>query len=149
MMNLKPVVLVAEDDPDDQALLREAFAQAKLGLDLRIVRDGAELLDYLRGQGAFAGQDCPRPSLVLLDLNMPGMDGREALQQIKSDPRLRTLPVVVLTTSSAAEDIAATYARGASAYIPKPNTYQGLVDIVRTVGAFWLKTNVLPAEEDR
>jgi CheY-like chemotaxis protein len=140
------VVLVAEDDPDDRLLLRDAFDQADIELDIRVVDNGTELLDYLQRRGPYTAENAPRPSIVLLDLNLPQIDGREALRAIKRDLALRTIPIVILTTSRSAEDILTTYDRGAAAYIPKPSSYQGLVNIVRTLCEFWFRTSLLPTE---
>ncbi len=124
-------------------MLRDAFGEARLGIDLRSVADGVELLDYLRRRGQHA--DAPRPALILLDLNMPRMDGREALAQIKGDPQLRSIPVVVLTTSKDEQDVATTYGLGVNAFITKPVTYLGLVEVMKVVTRFWLEIVDLPA----
>lgn len=146
----KPVtILIAEDDSDDRKLLQEAFAQALLPSDLRFVRDGEELLDYLHRRGAYvAPASAPRASLLLLDLNMPRKDGREALQEIKADPRFHTLRVIILSTSKAQEDIAHTYRLSATSYIAKPATFEGLIDIVKSLGKYWLDTVELPEHGD-
>jgi CheY-like chemotaxis protein len=143
-----PIVLLAEDDPDDRLLLRDAFDHADVELDIRVVGSGEELLDYLQQRGPYTAANAPRPSIVLLDLNLPRIDGREALRAIKRDPALRCIPIVVLTTSKTAEDILTTYDRGAAAYISKPNSYQGLVGIVRTLCQFWFRTSLLPSEDN-
>src|SRR5436305_10219547 len=111
MANAKPItILMADDDPDDRQLTKEAFEEARLANDLRFVEDGVELLDYLHRRGKYADPaSAPRPGLILLDLNMPRKDGREALRELKTDPRFRTIRVIVLTTSKAEEDIARTY----------------------------------------
>jgi len=146
----KPItILMADDDPDDRAMTAEAFAEAKLANDLRFVEDGAELLDYLHRRGKFADPaSSPRPSLVLLDLNMPRLDGREALARIKADPVFRALRVVVLTTSKAEEDILRTYNLSAASYIAKPVTFEALVEVVRTLGKYWLEIVELPDNGD-
>jgi two-component system response regulator len=139
------VILIADDDPDDRRLTREAFDEAKLANDLRFVEDGAELLDYLFRRGQYADpQSSPRPGLLLLDLNMPKVDGRQALERIKQDPDLRRLRVVVLTTSKAEEDILRSYNLSASSYITKPVTFDALVEVVRTLGRYWLEIVELP-----
>ena len=136
---------MADDDADDRQLTKEAFDEARLGNDLRFVEDGVELLDYLNQRGKFADPaQSPRPSLILLDLNMPRKDGREALRELKADPRFRAIRVVILTTSKAEEDIARTYELTATSYITKPITFDALVDVVRTLGKYWLEIVELP-----
>ncbi len=146
MKAVKPItILVADDDPDDRQLTREAFDEAKLANDLRFVHDGIELLDYLRRRGKYADPaDSPRPGIILLDLNMPRKDGREALAEMKADPRLKTIRVIIMTTSKAEEDILRTYDLSASSYITKPVSFEGLVDVVRTLGKYWLEIVELP-----
>ena len=140
-----PTVLVAEDDPDDRDLTREAFAATRAAGDLRFVEDGQELLDYLYRRGPYAAEGvAPHPDLLLLDLNMPRLDGREALRQIKSDPDLRRLRVVVLTTSRAPEDILAAYDISASSYIAKPTSYRHLLQVVESLAHYWLEVVELP-----
>ena len=131
------VLLMAEDDEDDRLLTRDAFAESRLKNELRFVEDGVELLSYLRREGKYA--DAPRPGVILLDLNMPRKDGREALQEIKADPDLRRIPIVVMTTSSAEEDIVRSYDLGASSYITKPVTFEGLVEVMRGFGRYWIE----------
>ena len=139
-------VLVAEDDEEDRMRVKEAWTETQLSDDLRFVVGGEELMEYLRGSGRFADPAvAPRPGLILLDLNMPRKDGREALLEIKSDPLLRDIPVVVLTTSAADEDIARSYYSGGSGYIPKPQTFDVLVDVVRRIGGYWIGTVALPS----
>lgn len=131
-------ILMADDDPDDRLLTRDAFSTARVRNDLRFVEDGEELLEYLRRQGRYAPPaDAPRPGIILLDLNMPRLDGREALRELKSDPDLRRIPVVVLTTSNAEQDILRSYDLGANSYITKPVTFAALVDVVSTLGRYW------------
>ncbi len=144
----KPItILMADDDADDRQMTLEAFEASRLANDLRFVEDGAELMDYLQRRGKYAdGADAPRPGLILLDLNMPKKDGREALREIKADPRLRNIRVVVMTTSKAEEDILRTYDLGAESYVTKPVTFDSLVDVVRTLGRYWLEIVELPAE---
>ena len=150
MPSPKPItILMADDDPDDRQLTREAFAEAKLANDLRFVEDGVELLDYLHRRGKYADPAAsPRPGLILLDLNMPRKDGREALQEIKQDPRFRPIRVIVLTTSKAEEDILRTYNLSAASYITKPVTFESLVDVVKTLGKYWLEIVELPENGD-
>lgn len=144
--NRNPVViLMADDDADDRLMTREAFEESKLGNDFRVVEDGEELLAYLRRQGKFADPaSAPRPGVILLDLNMPRKDGREALKEIKADPDLRRIPVVILTTSKAEEDIYRTYDLGANSYIMKPVTFDGLVEVMRGLGRYWVEIVELP-----
>jgi two-component system, response regulator len=140
-------ILMAEDDPDDQLLTSEALQENRLANDLHVVADGVELLDFLYRRGKYTGQQTPRPGLILLDLNMPKMDGREALAVIKADPQLRSIPVVVLTTSQAEEDIQQSYDTGANSYISKPVTFEGLVHSMRTLGLYWFALVELPSRE--
>ena len=137
-------ILLAEDDPDDRLLLQEALQEGRLANELTCVEDGEELLDYLHQRGKWAG-GAPRPGLILLDLNMPKLDGREALRAIKADPSLRQIPVVVLTTSKAEEDVLRSYDLGANSFITKPVTFQSMVDLMRVLGRYWLEIVELPA----
>jgi CheY-like chemotaxis protein len=137
-------ILMAEDDPDDQLLVERAFASANLAPDLRFVNDGEELLDYLYHRDGHSEETSPRPGLILLDLNMPKKDGREALMEIKADPALRHIPVIVLTTSNREEDIFHAYALGASSYIVKPVVFSDLVEMVKTLDTYWLEIVKLP-----
>lgn len=139
------VILMADDDPDDRQMTQEALAKSRLANDLRFVEDGEELIDYLKRRGKYADPDTsPRPGLILLDLNMPRKDGRDALQEIKADPELKRTRVIVMTTSKAEEDIARTYDLSAASYISKPVTFEALVDVVRTLGKYWLEIVELP-----
>ncbi len=139
------VILLADDDADDRKLTREAFEEAKLANELRFVEDGAELLEYLFRQGKYTDPaSSPRPGIILLDLNMPKVDGREALVRIKADPELKRLRIIVLTTSKAEEDILRSYNLSASSYITKPVTFEALVDVIRTLGKYWLEIVELP-----
>jgi CheY-like chemotaxis protein len=148
MRQKRPItLLLAEDDPDDRMLIRDALREAKLANELHTVTDGEELLDYLHRRGRYGSElPAPRPGLVLLDLNMPRKDGREALQEIKSDPELRHIPVVVLTTSKAEEDILRSYDLGANSFITKPVTFQSLVEVMRTLEKYWFEIVELPRE---
>ena len=138
------IVLMADDDPDDCELVDAAFSEIENGNEIRFVEDGVELLQYLRGEGPYDEPGtAPRPDLILLDLNMPKIDGREALAEIKADPNLRRIPVVVLTTSKAEEDIFRTYDLGVAGYITKPATFQGLVDMSRSIDQYWHHTVVI------
>jgi CheY-like chemotaxis protein len=141
----KIVILVADDDEDDQLFTREAFEESKLSVDIRFVNDGLELLDYLKQQNKYADPlDCPSPSLILLDLNMPKMDGREALKEIKSDTTLKTIPVVALTTSKAEQDVLRTYELGINSFITKPVAIGDFIEIAKTLGHYWLDIVQLP-----
>lgn len=146
--NGKPItLLMADDDADDRMLTKEAMQEALVINDLRFVEDGEELMDYLHQQGRYADPDSsPRPGLILLDLNMPKKDGREALKEIKADPELRRIPIVVLTTSKAEEDVWRTYEMGVSSYITKPVTFEGLIDVMKTLKKYWLEIVELPPE---
>ena len=136
---------MADDDEDDRLLAREALVEARVPGDFRFVPDGEHLLDYLYQRENYADPACaPRPGLILLDLNMPRMDGREALRRIRSDPAFRSLPVVVMTTSRAASDIAHGYDSGDNTVIAKPVTFDGMVDVMRTLGRYWLEIAELP-----
>lgn len=140
-------ILMADDDADDRMLAVEALEESRVINDFRCVADGVELLDYLQRRGKFADPaTSPRPGLILLDLNMPRKDGREALTAIKADPELRRIPVVVLTTSKAEEDVFSTYDLGVSSYIAKPVTFQGLVEVMKTLGRYWLEIVELPVD---
>lgn len=141
-------ILMADDDADDRLLAREAMEETRLANDFRFVCDGEELLRYLRHEGPYADPaSSPRPGLILLDLNMPRMDGREALAEIKRDPALRRIPVVVMTTSKAEEDIFRSYEGGAASFIPKPVTFEGLVEVMKTLGRYWVQIVELPKND--
>ena len=147
---MKPItILMADDDAEDRQLTKEAFAENHLKNDLRFVENGEELLDYLNRRGKFTDPETsPRPGVILLDLNMPRKDGREALQEIKADPRFKSIRVVVMTTSQADEDIAQTYSLSASSYITKPVTFEGLLEVIRVLGKYWLEIVHLPEGTD-
>jgi len=139
------VLLMADDDLEDCMLVKEALADSRLANDLRFVHDGEELLAYLRHEGPYADpDDAPHPGLILLDLNMPRMDGREALAELKGDRHLHKIPVVVLTTSQADEDICRSYDLGVNSYITKPVTFDALVDIIGALGKYWFEIVELP-----
>lgn len=143
-------ILVADDDADDRMMIRDALQENRLANDVHFVEDGEELMQYLRGQGKYATEGaCPVPGLILLDLNMPKMDGREALKEIKGDPKLRGIPVVVLTTSKAEEDVYRTYNLGVNSFITKPVTFENLVTITRELGRYWFEIVELPPAKDR
>lgn len=135
-------VLIADDDEDDRLLARDALDKNTLPKNLRFVSGGEELLRYLRCEEGDTSR--PRPGIILLDLNMPGMDGRETLAAIKADPRLRNIPVIVLTTSGFERDVQAAYDLGASSYVLKPSTFAGLVDTLDVLIRYWLQAVQLP-----
>jgi CheY-like chemotaxis protein len=138
-------ILMADDDQDDCLLVSRAFKASRLSNDLRFVQDGEDLMDYLYQRGRYTEPvQAPRPGLILLDLNMPRKDGREALQEIKSDPGLREIPVVVLTTSKDEEDVFRSYDLGANSYITKPVTFGALVDVIKSLGKYWFEIVELP-----
>ncbi|PYQ58933.1 MAG: two-component system response regulator [Acidobacteria bacterium] len=140
------VILLAEDDADDRLLVREALTEGRVVNELRCVEDGEELLDYLHRRGRYTDpEESPRPGLVLLDLNMPRKDGREALREIKADPDLKRIPVVVMTTSKAEEDIFRSYDLGANSYITKPVTFERLVELMKVLGRYWIEFVELPS----
>ncbi len=141
-------ILMADDDPDDRLLVQDAFEEVHLNNQFAYVEDGIELLDYLNRRGAYAHlAGTSLPGLILLDLNMPKKDGREALKEIKADPVLRSIPIVILTTSSAEEDILRTYDLGANSFIVKPVTFDKLVDIIRRVTNYWFEIVRLPPNQ--
>ena len=140
-MSSRPILLV-EDNPDDVELTRIAFAEARIDNPLHVVGNGVEALDYLFGRGAHAGRGGEdAPALVLLDLNMPRMDGREVLQSIRAEASTRSLPVVVMTTSAEPFDVEACYALGANSYIRKPVDFDQFMGAVKQVGMYWLVLN--------
>jgi CheY-like chemotaxis protein len=143
---VKPnVIVMAEDDVDDQLLVKEALSEAQWDADLRFVENGEELLDYLFHRGKYnGGSASPRPGLILLDLNMPRKDGRSVLKEIKNNEDLRRIPVVVLTTSKADTDIESIYQLGANSFISKPVQFEGLVNVMRLLGQYWFKAVQLP-----
>jgi CheY-like chemotaxis protein len=142
-----PTVLLVDDDEEDRAQIGEALVQAMPGVRIQSLRDGQELLDYLRATGDVTSESSRvRPGLILLDLNMPRMDGREALRLIKTDPSLRGIPVVVLTVSNGESDIWESYDQGVAGFVTKPTTIDELTEVVRTLGVYWLRTVHLPPE---
>jgi len=143
-------ILVADDDADDRMMIEEALRENRLANDLHFVSDGEDLLDYLHHRGKFSDPvKNPKPGLILLDLNMPKKDGREALREIKSDPLLRGIPVIVLTTSKAEEDVYRTYDLGVNSFITKPVTFDSLVSITRDLGKYWFEIVELPSVLER
>jgi two-component system, response regulator len=144
-MNSKLIILLADDDPDDRLMTKEALEESRLLNPLVAVEDGEELLEYLRRTGRYTHLiDEPLPGLVLLDLNMPRMDGREALKEIKTDPALCHIPIIILTTSKAEEDIYRTYNLGVNSFITKPVSFNSLVDLMKHLGKYWFEIVTLP-----
>ena len=138
-------ILLADDDEDDRLMARDALRDARVHNELRFAIDGVDLLQYLRREGPYAAEGAaPRPGLILLDLNMPRMDGREALVEIKQDPTLRSIPVVVLTTSKAEEDLIRSYELGVNSFITKPVTFLGLVEVMKVFKRYWIEIVDLP-----
>jgi len=139
------VILMADDDDDDRLLARDALSECRIDGNLHFVENGEELMDYLCRRGKYQSSgNAPRPGLILLDLNMPRKDGREALKEIKADPELRRIPVVVLTTSKADTDIGAVYELGANSFISKPFQFEALVKVMKLIAQYWLQTVELP-----
>ena len=152
MLNLKcsQTILMADDDDDDRALVKSAFEESRLAGEIHFVHDGEELLDYLRRRGKYASLiGVPLPQLILLDLNMPRKDGREALKEIKADPELRAIPIVVLTTSRTEEDVYRTYDLGVNSFIVKPVSFDALVEIVKVLRRYWFEVVQLPEARPR
>jgi CheY-like chemotaxis protein len=147
----KPItILMADDDPDDCLLVKEAFEESRLLNEVLFVHDGENLMDYLYRRGKYSDPaDSPRPGLILLDLNMPRKDGRQALEEIKADPDLRTIPVLVLSTSKDQEDILRSYDQGACSFVTKPASFEGLVEFVRSLKEYWLELVTLPTESEK
>ena len=148
MIQAQPIViLMADDDEDDILLTQKALEKGKLLNMLYSVRDGEELLDYLLHRGAYTdSEQAPRPGIILLDLNMPKKDGREALKEIKSDPDLQDIPIVVFTTSKAEEDIYRSYKLGVNSFITKPVTFDSLIDVMQALGKYWFEIVTLPTD---
>jgi CheY-like chemotaxis protein len=140
-------ILIADDDPDDRELTHDALQECRLANDVHFVKDGEELMDYLNRRGEHKQRmGSPMPGLILLDLNMPRKDGREALKEIKANPALRRIPIVVLTTSKAEEDILRTYDLGVNSYVTKPVTFASLVETIKVLGKYWFEIVELPVE---
>ena len=141
--------LMADDDPDDRLMTQKALRSYRLKNGMRFVEDGEELMEYLLHRGRYADPaSAPRPGVILLDLNMPRKDGREALAEIKADPDLRSIPVVVMTTSKAEEDIVRSYNLGVSAYVTKPVTFQSLAEVMKILAIYWFEIVRLPNGND-
>lgn len=138
-------ILLVEDDPDDRLLAKEALEESSVLSDLRCVENGEELMDYLYRRGQYGQQaSAPRPALILLDLNLPKKDGRQVLNEIKADPDLRRIPIVVFTTSKTYEDIKTSYDEGANSFITKPMTFESLVEVMETLSNYWFGIVELP-----
>lgn len=146
----KPItILLVDDSEDDRLMTREALAESFVLSDLRELEDGEELMDYLHRRGEYKDPiTSPRPSLILLDLNMPRKSGQEVLEELKADPMLRRIPVVVLTTSQDEEDIVRSYDLGVSSFITKPVTFKALVETMRTFGRYWIEIVEIPEAGD-
>lgn len=143
-------ILIADDDADDKMLMRDAFEESHLENELYFVSDGEELMEYLTHAGRYSDPGkAPQPGLILLDLNMPRKDGREALKEIKANPELRQIPIVVLTTSRAEEDIFKTYDLGISSFISKPVTFESLIEVVQAIGRYWFQIVELPGAKSQ
>ncbi len=141
-------ILMADDDEDDRLMTKEAFEEAKLANKLSFVEDGEELMDYLYRRDKYGDPGTsPRPGLILLDLNMPRKDGREALREIKADEDLRQIPIVVLTTSKAEEDIYRSYDLGVNSFITKPVSFEGMVFVITTLAQYWFQIVRLPEDK--
>jgi len=142
-------IVLADDDPDDRKLTQDAFSENRLANDFHTVEDGEELMDYLLRRGKYESmQGDALPGLILLDLNMPRKDGREALKEIKAHPDLRRIPIVVLTTSKAEEDILRSYDLGVNSYVTKPVTFKSLVELIKVLGRYWFEVVELPPDEN-
>ncbi|NVJ49257.1 MAG: response regulator [Gammaproteobacteria bacterium] len=136
---------MCDDDPDDRLLFKDAISEANMLNKISFTRDGQDLLDYLNRQGEYSAlANEPLPDIILLDLNMPRKDGREALKEIKDDARLKHIPIVILTTSKQEEDVIKSYNLGANSYISKPVTFEKLVELVRKLSDYWFKIVKLP-----
>ena len=142
-------LLIADDDPDDRMMTKAALEESYLLNSLYFVENGQELMDFLKRRGKYTDPETsPRPGLILLDLNMPRKDGREALLEIKSDPELRAIPIVVLTTSKSEEDILKSYNLGVNCFISKPVLFEELIEVVRSIGQYWFDIVKLPSVEN-
>lgn len=137
-------LLVAEDDPDDRLMIRDAFDELHNKYNISFVEDGEELIDFLKYYGKYKNSNHELPSVILLDLNMPRKDGREALAEIKQDDMLKHIPVLVLTTSMSEDDVNRSYEMGVAGFMKKPVTFHGLVDVLKMVGEYWLEMVELP-----
>ena len=146
--NKQVPILIADDDHEDREMIIDALKESRLLNTIHCVKDGEELMDYLHHRAGYKSEDeYPLPGLILLDLNMPRKDGREALREIKNDPRLRKIPVVVLTTSQAEEDIYRTYDLGVNSFVTKPVSFNSLVDVMKALRQYWFEIVQLPDPE--
>jgi len=144
------VILIAEDDEDDRLMAKEALEENRLANEIRFVVDGEDLTDYLKCLGKYTEPgSAPRPGLILLDLNMPRKDGREALKEIKADPNLRQIPIIVLTTSKAEEDIYRSYDLGVNSFITKPVSFTALAEVMKTLAKYWFEIVELPPDTNK
>lgn len=144
------VILIADDDEDDRLMVKEALEENRLANEIRFVVDGEDLTDYLKCLGKYTEPgSAPRPGLILLDLNMPRKDGREALKEIKADPDLRQIPIIVLTTSKAEEDIYRTYDLGVNSFITKPVSFTALAEVMKTLAKYWFEMVELPPDTNK
>ena len=142
-------ILIAEDDEDDRLLIKDAFEESRLRNPIEFVVDGVELMDYLHRRSNYEHlKDTPLPGLILLDLNMPRKDGRTALTEIKETPKLRNIPVTILTTSKSEEDVFRSYGLGVNSFITKPVTFDGLVEVIKVLTHYWIEIVALPVEND-
>jgi CheY-like chemotaxis protein len=142
-------ILLADDSADDRLLAREALRESAVLNDLREVTNGVELMDYLLRRRAYAGEgSAPRPGLILLDLNMPRKSGQEALREIKADPVLRRIPIIVLTTSEDEDDVVRSYDLGVSSFITKPVTFPALVEVMKAFGRYWIEIVSIPVTDE-
>jgi CheY-like chemotaxis protein len=150
LQNAKPVIiLIADDDPDDRVMIKEAFEENLLLNELYFVEDGEELMNYLNRSGKYSDVSAyPLPGLILLDLNMPRKDGREALEEIKNNSTLSHIPIIILTTSKTEEDIIKSYNLGVNCFITKPVKFVDLVKVTKTLGHFWLEIVTLPTQQE-
>ncbi|HXC04012.1 MAG TPA: response regulator [Bacteroidia bacterium] len=138
-------ILIADDDAEDRMLITDALKESRLKNHIQFVENGEELLQYLNNEGNYTDtRKYPTPGIILLDLNMPKKDGREALKEIKADKKLRCIPIIILTTSQAEEDILKTYNLGVNSFITKPVTFQSMVDVMRTLQKYWFEIVELP-----
>lgn len=147
--NMTTTLLLADDDPDDRLLLRDALEESRWTSELRAVEDGQELMDYLQRRGAYAAAaDSPLPGLILMDLKMPRKDGHQALKEIREDPTLRHIPVVILTTSKAEEDVMRSYELGVNSFITKPTSFKTLIEVVGNLRRYWFEVVTRPPEHE-
>lgn len=145
----KPVIIVmADDDPDDLLLTEDALREADISSNFRTVTDGEDLISYLKRTDGYSERNAPRPDLILLDINMPKMNGHEVLTRLQADEALREIPVVIITTSGDPEDVRLAYRSGARSYVQKPRTFGELVDAMMTIGQYWFRTVELPPNPD-